>query len=143
MQNLISKCLMVALSFAIATPFAYGVGPIMEGMEIGSNDLGRTILRISNGFGDDGITHDLNPDDWYRYRVKVTHSDAPDRHFVSDGFAPTSENIQLCTVGGCEALPIDLGIDELDWEDEAKIQVFLQGKACMLCEWIDHEATPL
>ena len=143
MRHLVYKCLTIGVSLTLATPFAYGVGPIMEGMEISWGDLGPNILRISNGLPGGGISHSLNPDDWYQFRIKVSHSDSKEQVFVSDGFTPTSDNIQLCSVGGCEALPIDLGIDNLDWEDESKVQIILQGKVCMLCEWVDHEVTPL
>lgn len=63
--------------------------------------------------------------------------------FYSDGFSPTAETIRLCGEPGCQALPIQLGEEELDWLDGDSAHFYLQAKACALCQWVDYEITPL
>ena len=122
----------------LLAPVAWGVGPLIEGFMV-TQAFGSYRMSIPDGDADGGISHDLNAGDWVRFRVKVTHEDSTQASFASDGFSPTNNNIQLCTVEGCESLPIDLGNENLDWTDGSKIDFYLEAKECVLCSWTPFE----
>lgn len=121
---------------------AYALGPLIEGVMI-SNNFGQFRMSVSTPAEGKGLVHQLNPDEWIRFRVKVVHEDSVQLGFVSDGFAPTAEPIQLCTEEGCEALPIELGSEHLDWNDGSRVTYYLEAKSCVLCSWVPFEAQAL
>lgn len=102
--------------------------------------------RVENGYRyvsitgpqvTEGISHRLNPDDWFMFRVRIRHEDSqfPMVGYTSDNFAPTDDDIQICNEPGCEAPAIDAGVEAVDWSDSSKVTVLLEAKSCMLCEW--------
>lgn len=116
------------------------IGPLIEGFMV--TQIGSFYrMSIPDGGTSGGISHDLDPSDWYRWRVKVSHDDSLFPYFVSDSFAPTSNDIQLCGSNGCEAPAIELGLENLDWDDTDKITFVLEAKECLLCSWTPFEMT--
>jgi len=97
-------------------------------------------ISIGEPGNDPGISHDLDPDDWFMYRVRILHEDGqfPLVGYTSDNFAPTANDIQLCDDTGCEAPEINAGVENLDWSDESKVTVILEAKECLLCTWEGH-----
>lgn len=131
----LKKCLTLALLVTLSIPLAQAVGPLMEGLEIITSTEGEQFLRTP----DVGIKHRLDPDDWMQFRIKIIHTDGNETGYVSDGFEPTSGDIQLCAVEGCDALPIHLSPGDLNWLEADLNKVYLQAKTCQLCDWIDFE----
>lgn len=138
-MNKITAAVIAAIVFTLSVAPAYGlIGPLIEGFMVTSS-FGSYRMYVPSNNPEGGIHHDLRAEDWVRFRIKVTHEDSSQLAFVSDGFAPTNENIQLCTEEGCEALPIDLGNEALDWNDKSKITFVLEAKQCVLCSWTPFE----
>lgn len=135
MKKLITNALAALVLLFAVIGTAHAAGPMVEGWMITSGGFGSFRMSIPDNNPQGGISHDLNPADWMRFRVRVTHDDSTQIAFASDSFAPVAGNIQLCTQEGCEALPIDLGNEQLDWNDTSKVHVYLEVKECALCSW--------
>ena len=135
-------------SSVLALPVLLSLAPLTaeagfksSGVSLENPIVGSSLLRIPSNSTTGGITHELNAGDWYAFRVKVQHADAafPLIGFRSDNFTPTSNDIQICDISGCEAPSIDVGDEPLDWSDWSKITIKLEAKACLLCAWQSYD----
>ena len=127
-----------ALVAAVSMRPTFAVGPLIEGFMV--TQIGNMYkMSVPDGTSSGGIIHDLDAGDWVRFRVKVVHADSSQAYFLSDGFSPTNDDIQLCTSSGCEANRIDLGSENLDWTDGDDIDFYLEAKECALCSWTSFE----
>ena len=112
---------------------------------LGARTMGSdTLIRIPDAGVTSGIEHDLDEGDWLRFRVRVKHADSALANigWTSDEFAPTSENVQICSEEGCEAPEINVGSEELDWEDLSAVTIQLEAKSCKLCAWVPYDVSP-
>lgn len=138
-MNKLTKMGLIGLTIAgLSSSVAMALGPLIEGVMI-SNFYGHFRMNVSDPISGGGLTPNLAPEDWMKYRVKVIHADSTQDYFVSDSFDPTSNNIQLCMQGGCEAPPIDLGTEDLDWDNPDLRTFHLEAKSCLLCSWVAFE----
>lgn len=131
----------LALGYLATASTAYALfGPIFEGVERYSSG-GDYYLAIEDAdLAVGGIDHDLDPANWFRYRVKLTHSGATGTDtFYSSSFPATGNKIQICDVPGCEAASINVGTENLDWEDTTEASYYLQAKSCPTCSWVSYE----
>ena len=106
---------------------------------------GDTYLSIPDVVTGTGITQDaypLDPDNFFKYRVRVFHDDAtfPNLGWASDSFDPTdeTEEIRIGTWASCQANEILIGSESLDWTDDSKVTVVIQTKACPTCNWYNY-----
>lgn len=130
---------MAAAVLAGATT-AWAAGPMVEGWMITTGSFNIKKVHIPDGDPSGGISHDLEPGDWQRFRVKIDHSDSNNGPFYSADFAPTAADIQTCDGSGCEAPPVVVGTENLDWEDGSKITFYLEARECLGCGWVSFEA---
>ena len=128
----------VVTALAVALiPGLVSAGFMASGFDARTSE-GSTYVRIPASGISNGISHDLNPNNYVSFRVRVKHDDAGGPGWISDELTPVSGNIQICNEGGCEAPEIQVG-NNLNWGNASRIHIYLEAKPAPLQAWEQYE----